>query len=93
MRVARPRARRAPGEQCDAPGIARTREVEHLLGQLVHPQQLVDREVGELARLGVVLDAPANELEAVPKRRDRVTNLVRELRHESPRRRRDGRAA
>src|SRR5262245_12276581 len=31
-----------------------------------------------------MLDAPANELEAVSKRRDRVTNLVRELGYETP---------
>jgi hypothetical protein len=59
--------------------------IQHLFRQLVHPEQLIDCEVGEFARLGVVFDTAADELETIPERRNRVADLVCELRHQPAR--------
>ena len=68
--------------------IARAIQVEHLLRELVHAQQLVDRQIRELDDPRVLRRPAANELEQVAQIRDRISNLVRELADE-PRARRE----
>ncbi len=63
--------------------VARAVEVEHLLRQFVHAQQLVDRQLHELPRLGILLDATVHHLQAVAQVGDRIADLVRELRHQA----------
>jgi hypothetical protein len=73
--------------------IAGTIEIEHLFRELVHPQQLVDRQVHELARVRVGrvgrvgTETPPHDLETVADVRYGIADLVREAAEQSARRR------
>ena len=53
----------------------------------MHSEELIDGTVGKVARLRIVGDPAAENLEAVPNAGDRISDLVRELCEQARRRR------
>jgi hypothetical protein len=58
-------------------------QIEHLFGQFVHSEQLVDREICEFTRLLIAVDTATQNLKAVPDTGDGIPDLMSELSQQS----------